>query len=116
MRTWILAGAIALVGCAQETCPDVLPECPEGTTLTIISESKSVFNASVVVEDNRADADGDSYTYGECSYSCVANTVCPEGTAELYTEDCFTCAPLDEEGLLVEPHDCTPVDEPETQY
>lgn len=107
MRSWLLAVAV-LAGCAQETCPDVLPECPAGTTLTIVSTQKSVFNAEVVVDEGRADAEGESYTYGECSYSCVADTPCPEGTAEVYTDDCFTCAPLDEEGLLVEPHDCSP--------
>ena len=107
MRSWLLVVA-ALAGCAQETCPDVLPECPEGTTLTIVSTSKSVYTGQVTVEDGRAEGDGEATHTGECSYSCVADTPCPEGTAELYTDDCFTCAPLDEEGLLIEPHDCSP--------
>lgn len=106
---YLTLGLLALAaGCAHETCPDVLPECPEGTTLTITSRSSTVSQATVDVRPGQADADGISKSEGECTYTCVASSPCPEGTAELYTEDCFTCAPLDEEGLLVEPNDCSP--------
>ncbi len=92
---WVV---LSLVGCGSDTlnCGD--QECPVGTYFDEYRAQREGFEVE-------AEVDPGSYSGGvayrdfgeeECRYTCVVMQECPAWTFPVITEDCFTCATVDE--------------------
>ncbi len=81
-------------------------ECPVGTAYDEYRAVRSGIDLEITVEDPTAysgEIAFQNFGEGECQYTCVAIQACPEWTWPVITEDCFTCATMNEDGEVVDP-------------
>ena len=96
---------VGLVACKDEVDPDCGDaECPVGTAYDVYHKDREGINVTVsgshtsATSVSKGQVAYKNYGEGECRYTCVAISECPEDTWPVITEDCFTCALLDDDG------------------
>ena len=105
--TVIAFGVVFTIACkvdggdADADCGDQV--CPAGTAFEVYAESRVGINltasGSAGIDGNASGQLGyANYGEGECRYSCVAFAACPDGTWPVISNECYTCALLDDNG------------------
>jgi len=93
---------LGVVGCGSDDLDCGEQTCPVGTYFDEYRASREGFEVDVEVDVTSYSGEVAFRNFGEeeCRYTCVVMQECPEWTFPVITEDCFTCATV-EEGELV---------------